>query len=310
MSVNSNIRKLRLQKRMTQEELGGYLGISGQAVSKWEQGATSPDILLLPALAGCLGVTIDSLFAGEASSRYPGYGGERGELLAFYKESGLEKDFHKAEAALGEVILRGNAAVEDFFHYGLLHQIRFHKDSEIALRYYRMAIERGDQKRDLFWMAAHQQITNLLESMGRLEEAVAEHKKWRDAEPDCAWARVSYSAALSRAGRLEEAYAEAMEAVRLDGGDCHVLTNAGDLCSRLGKYEEAVLYWDKSYACDPSQIACLFSKAELLASTGRTEQAVRQFEEILVWLNGHGYNMEWEGAYPRRRIRELREQSS
>lgn len=80
---------------------------------------------------------------------------------------------------------------------------------------------------------------------------------------------------------------------------------AGDLCAQLGKYEEAVRHWDKAYACDPSQIACLFSKAEMYASIGRTEAAVRQFEEILVWLEAHGYNMQLEGVHPRRRIQEL-----
>lgn len=67
MAINDNIRKLRLQKHMTQEELREYLGISGQAVSKWEQGITLPDISLLSVLAGCFGATIDSLFANEVS---------------------------------------------------------------------------------------------------------------------------------------------------------------------------------------------------------------------------------------------------
>lgn len=68
MKIHENIRKLRLQKHFSQEELGVRLGISGQAVSKWEQGLTSPDISLLLPLAECFGVTIDSLF-GDALSR-------------------------------------------------------------------------------------------------------------------------------------------------------------------------------------------------------------------------------------------------
>ena len=127
----------------------------------------------------------------------------------------------------------------------------------------------------------------------------------REAEPDCAWAHVSYADALLRAGSLEEAYGEILEALRLDENDINVLTMAGDLCAQLGKYEEAVRHWDKAYACDPSQIACLFSKAEMYASIGRTEAAVRQFEEILAWLETHGYNMQLEGVHPRRRIQEL-----
>ena len=60
MTMNENIKTLRLQKRLSQEALGELLGVSAQAVSKWEQGLTSPDISLLPALAECFGVTIDS----------------------------------------------------------------------------------------------------------------------------------------------------------------------------------------------------------------------------------------------------------
>lgn len=306
MKIHENIRKFRLQKHLSQEELGSRLGISGQAVSKWEQGLTSPDISLLPLLAECFGITIDSLFGDRSSRRFPGYGGERNELVALYtNESGTEADFRRATEALGEVILNGRAVTEDYLNYGLLYQVRSYRDTDMALKYYHKAITEGNGNRDLSWMTAHQQITNLLEHLGRGEEAIAEHRSWRDAEPDCAWAHVSYADALSRAGRLEEAYGEILEALRLDENDINVLTMAGDLCAQLGKYEEAVRHWDKAYACDPSQIACLFSKAEMYASIGRTEAAVRQFEEILVWLEAHGYNMQLEGVHPRRRIQEL-----
>ena len=73
MLISSNIRSLRLQKHLSQEKLGELLGVSAQAVSKWEQGITSPDISLLPLLAECFGVTIDSLFQGVPARKYPGY---------------------------------------------------------------------------------------------------------------------------------------------------------------------------------------------------------------------------------------------
>ena len=47
---------------MTQEELSRQLGISAQAVSKWEQGLSSPDISLLPLIADVFHVSIDELF--------------------------------------------------------------------------------------------------------------------------------------------------------------------------------------------------------------------------------------------------------
>ena len=48
---------------MTQDELAEYLGISYQAVSKWENGNTMPDITMLPKLATFFGVSIDELFS-------------------------------------------------------------------------------------------------------------------------------------------------------------------------------------------------------------------------------------------------------
>lgn len=165
MAINENIRKLRQQKRLSQEALGEILGVSGQAVSKWEQNLTSPDISLLPALAGCFGVTIDSLFRDTAARRYPGYGSERNELVNLYTaESGTEKEFRQAAEALGEVILNGKASCGDCANYGMLYHVRSRRDSDIALRYYRKTIIEGNCSRSLSWMAAHQQLTNLLES--------------------------------------------------------------------------------------------------------------------------------------------------
>ena len=307
MAINENIRKLRLQKRLSQEGLGEMLGVSAQAVSKWEQGITSPDISLLPAMAECFGVTIDSLFEGVTARKYPGYGGERQELFAIYESSkGTDEDFRRAEEAFGNVILSGKATTDDYSSYGSLHRIRAFRDINIALYYYRRAIKEGNEQRDEWWMTAHQLITTLLVSLGRVDEAIAEHRKWRDEEPDTAWAHVSYACALELAGRLEEAWGELEIALRLDPEDGNVLTAAGDVCAKLGRYEEAIDYWDRVPENQHS-ISHLFSKAEMFARIGEKKMAIKQYEEILIWLEEHGYNMELESVYPRRRIAELSE---
>ena len=59
--IGKNIALFRKQKNMTQEELASVLHVSPQAVSKWENGLSCPDIALLPQLAAVFGVSVDFL---------------------------------------------------------------------------------------------------------------------------------------------------------------------------------------------------------------------------------------------------------
>lgn len=59
------IRKLRENKRMTQEELADRIYVSSKAVSKWETGQGFPDISLLEPLAQALGISVIELLSGE-----------------------------------------------------------------------------------------------------------------------------------------------------------------------------------------------------------------------------------------------------
>ena len=61
MNIGRNILELRKQKNIKQEELAAELGVTSAAVSKWENGYTLPDILMLCALADFFCVTTDEL---------------------------------------------------------------------------------------------------------------------------------------------------------------------------------------------------------------------------------------------------------
>lgn len=60
--LGENIRQFRKTMNLTQEELADKLGVSFQAVSKWENAQSAPDISLLPLLAEIFRCTIDDLF--------------------------------------------------------------------------------------------------------------------------------------------------------------------------------------------------------------------------------------------------------
>ena len=64
-TIGNRITKFRKAKGMTQEELANQLGVSSQAVSKWENDISCPDISLLPKLCRVLGITADELLTGK-----------------------------------------------------------------------------------------------------------------------------------------------------------------------------------------------------------------------------------------------------
>ena len=65
ITLGKRIGLLRRQKNLKQDDLAGMLDVSPQAVSKWENDQTCPDINLLPKLAKILGVSVDELLSGK-----------------------------------------------------------------------------------------------------------------------------------------------------------------------------------------------------------------------------------------------------
>lgn len=65
MNLGKTINELRKKNNMTQEELASKLGVSAQAVSKWENDLACPDISLLQDLSKMFGITVDELLNGE-----------------------------------------------------------------------------------------------------------------------------------------------------------------------------------------------------------------------------------------------------
>lgn len=61
LHIGENLKRLRTEKDITQEELADILGVSYQSVSRWENGSCYPDMELLPSIAGFFETTVDKL---------------------------------------------------------------------------------------------------------------------------------------------------------------------------------------------------------------------------------------------------------
>ena len=69
ITLAENLKKLRLAQQLTQDDLAQFLGVTFQAVSKWERNEGYPDISMLPVIANYFGVTVDDLLGNDVLSK-------------------------------------------------------------------------------------------------------------------------------------------------------------------------------------------------------------------------------------------------
>ena len=67
MSFSENLKQIRKEYNLSQEELAEMLDVSRQAVSKWEQGQGYPEVEKLLLLSSKLNISLDSLMSGEVN---------------------------------------------------------------------------------------------------------------------------------------------------------------------------------------------------------------------------------------------------
>lgn len=85
--IGENIKRLRVQKGITQEQLAEAMHVSSVAVSKWERGETTPDVSVLPMLAFYFQVSIDELMSYDACA-------VELEIQEFLREHKTEAEAH------------------------------------------------------------------------------------------------------------------------------------------------------------------------------------------------------------------------
>lgn len=107
LNIGESIRELRRIHGKTQESLAGTLGVTAQAVSRWESGATYPDMEFIPAIANYFGISIDRLF---------GYSSEREARITAILEKidMLNDETWREDTNLDECIAILRRALEEF----------------------------------------------------------------------------------------------------------------------------------------------------------------------------------------------------
>ncbi len=102
MKIHEIIRKKRIEKGYTQEQMACFLGVSAPAVNKWEKAISYPDITLLPALARLLDTDLNTLLSFQDDLTRDEVGQFMNELAFAAQADGLDSAFHMALEKLHE----------------------------------------------------------------------------------------------------------------------------------------------------------------------------------------------------------------
>ena len=131
LNLSDNIIRLRRERKITQEELADFLGVSKAAVSKWENAQSTPDLMLLLELSAYFGTTIDELIGYKAQL-------SKDQIRRFYAE--LVKDF--ARLPFHEVIEKTYTLAHRYYScHAFLLQL-----TVLYLNHYMLAESEEEQK--------------------------------------------------------------------------------------------------------------------------------------------------------------------
>ncbi len=127
-----NLKKFRLAKNFTQEQVADILNVNTQTVSRWECGTTLPDVLSLPVLAGIYGVTIDDFYKKNPEA----YDNYAQRLAAVYEKTRNPDDFMNCLYEYKKLIKEGTLSIEDKWNYAAIHQWMLEYCQNEAMKWY------------------------------------------------------------------------------------------------------------------------------------------------------------------------------
>ena len=298
-----NIKALRERQGVTQEQLAEELHISFQAVSKWENGVSVPDTMMLPKIAQYFGVAIDALFQQKTAA----YRNDAIRLLSIYEDSKNQDDFIRADAEFRRLFESGNYDLRDVRAYGVLYEYHMNYCQKKALEQYDRVI--GNRGLDAEYYGTRQQKIFLLSRIGRAEESIAEERKNLQEDSETVWNHICLIAAYHYAERYQEGYQAFQEAINKFPAPSVpnelLYQYGGDICRGLKQYEEAFRYWNQALAISDEHIDSLFSIAFSYHELERYGEEVAIWQRIIEWMQKHGFT---EGlAFPREQLKAAKE---
>ena len=144
MELGKKIKQLRTNKGVTQEALANALGVTYQAVSRWENETTMPDISLLPQISVFFGVSIDELFEFTEESQY-----ERIENMLNEKSSLTDMEVENAKCFLEKQLTKESDNINALKLLAWLYSHHAKSSNLQAVEYAKRALQLGDTSKSM-----------------------------------------------------------------------------------------------------------------------------------------------------------------
>lgn len=285
-----NLKKFRLQKNYTQEQVADILGVSAHTVSRWECNTTLPDVTILPALARLYCVSIDDLYK-ESSIAYENYAQR---LTSIFELTHSPEDFIRADSEFKKLLRSNKLKTYDMWNYGLIHQLMIDYCIDKAFFWFNKVLEQGKTPDEFAYYKTRIQKMKLCSLLGKDEENIKEQLSKTESHSYDVNEWCLLLAAYMFANRYEDAYKKFKYAASVFPNEWELYIHGGDICKKLKKYDEAFEYWDKAEAIGTDFMDGKYSKAYCYEELEQYENAYNIWFEIGEELKLKGYDIEAE----------------
>lgn len=293
--IGLNIKQLRQEKHIKQETLADAIGVSAQAVSKWETGASDPDIALLPKLANYFGVSIDELFETPRAEKM-----ERIQNMIWDERRIAPETFDRTAAYLEGILKEDPKDAEALTMLAELYNHRAHSDHENASYYAERALEADPVDAHNAW-AAYLEANHAPCGDNWLDNhfsVIRFIRAFLEKNPDSRFAKIILAENLLADHRLDEAEAAIAQMKK----DYAYLDYSAKLAFLKGDREEALRLWKKAAADYPDKWAATDYLGEGYRMLGMYEEALDAFEKSFTMQTAPRYT---DGLFAKAQVHEL-----
>lgn len=273
INMGEKIRMHRLRLSMTQEKLSQSVGVTAQAVSKWESGQSYPDIALLPELAAVLGVSIDELFESSQEQHLT-----RIETMLENEVMLSRKDFDYAMSRAQEIARTKRYRGRCLTLMGELCVQRARGYLNLAAEYAKQALaEEPEKKSNHTLLSDAMQGCQLDWCCTNHGELIDYYYEFLKQYPEDTLGRMYLLDNLIDDGRLEEAEKELLDLQKIRGKGFYVSMYEGMIAEKRRDFTLAESRFDAMVAEYPQDWRAWFERADHYARQGRDKEAIETY---------------------------------